>query len=401
MPGRSFGALCPRNREISQTHQVVGRYRQGEIPVNLGHAPVAGLAQIADGLDPTEHLLDALADAQTQRIARMARGATIDGRAALALRVLGHMGRDLQPAQIADELLGIVALVGTQRDALFACHIGDHLRGGFALSRAVGLGDHRLDDQAVAILHQGMAEIAHACLFAFALFVESRFGIGDRGVCFVGELFTVKVTRLIATHGPGGIIILGPEALDGGPGFDERAVNAEMLIRQEPGLAGLRHDLGQKKACNLGMDQPLQVGGKARVVPDLLVQGQAHKPAKENVVVDLFNEQTIAANGVEGLQEQGLEQLLGGNGRAARVGIELFEVGVEFDQGLVHHGPDGPQGVGFGYKGFGREIDKHRFGVALNSAHNFLQQFQSITRKRIAQKGLFLNQNYLCFSTTC
>ncbi|WP_305047123.1 hypothetical protein, partial [Geoalkalibacter sp.] len=59
--------------------------------------------------------------------------------------------------------------------------------------------------------------------------------------------------------------------------------------------------------------------------------------------------------------------------------------------------PDGSQGVGFGDKGFRREIDKHRFGVVLDSAHKILQQIQSIMRKRIAQKGPFLNQKLFVF----
>jgi hypothetical protein len=64
-----------------------------------------------DRLHPAEGLLDPLADALADRIARVSRRAAIDSRRA-SLGVLRDVRRGVHRAQLIDEVLDVVGLVG-------------------------------------------------------------------------------------------------------------------------------------------------------------------------------------------------------------------------------------------------------------------------------------------------
>src|SRR4051794_9121940 len=73
-----------------------------------------GLAQPGGGLCPAEGLLDALSDDLADLVAGMAGRASVDGGAVdLGRDVRG----DVEGAKLTDEVLGVVTLVGPQRDA--------------------------------------------------------------------------------------------------------------------------------------------------------------------------------------------------------------------------------------------------------------------------------------------
>src|SRR5439155_13130775 len=75
---------------------------------------VTGAAEPADGLDPAEDLLGALAGALAQRVAGPARRPPVDGAAPLA-RVLGDVRGRAARADGGHAVDGVVALVGAER----------------------------------------------------------------------------------------------------------------------------------------------------------------------------------------------------------------------------------------------------------------------------------------------
>lgn len=79
--------------DAAKPDQVVRRKRPRHPAAHLGQRNHRQLVQSADGLDPAEALLDALAYLQTHRIALAARLARIDG-AASALGVARNVGLD-------------------------------------------------------------------------------------------------------------------------------------------------------------------------------------------------------------------------------------------------------------------------------------------------------------------
>lgn len=73
------------------------------------------------------------------------------------------------------------------------------------------------------------------------------------------------------------------------------------------------------------LNEPLAVLGEDRGHPDGIVHGQAHKPAKEHVVLNLLHEHVLGAHAVKRLQLHGAQQLLSCNALAT-----AFEVGLIF-----------------------------------------------------------------------
>ncbi len=117
-------------------------------------------------------LFDQPSAAQTDGIAGLARGSAVQV-ARAALVVLGNVRRHVQLPHRADEVLRVVSLVGTHRDAPRAALLlfGKHQQRRIALGISVGVRHHRSGDQTVAVLHQRMPQITQLRLLAVALLV--------------------------------------------------------------------------------------------------------------------------------------------------------------------------------------------------------------------------------------
>ena len=62
--------------------------------------------------------------------------------------------------------------------------------------------------------------------------------------------------------------------------------------------------------CDLLIEQAVSIGRERGVVPHLIVNVQAHKPSKQQVVVQLLHQQAGAAHAVQNLQERRSQQPL-------------------------------------------------------------------------------------------
>ena len=90
------------------------------------------------------------------------------------------------------------------------------------------------------------------------------------------------------------------------------------------------------------------------MVPFLLIRAHAKKPAEQEVVVDLFHQLPIAADGVENHQQLGLHELLRWDRRPTGRGINAVKELVHPYQCFIGHLADGPQWIILGNKGFRR-----------------------------------------------
>jgi hypothetical protein len=108
-------------------------------------------------------------------------------------------------------------------------------------------------------------------------------------------------------------IVLRAKALVRGERFDERAVNAKMLIRHQPLLLRARYNLSEERFGDIAVDQAVSILGKTRWVPDRIVGTKTDEPSEQEVIVELLDQKPLAADTVRRLQEQGSEQPFWGN----------------------------------------------------------------------------------------
>src|SRR6202142_2447407 len=166
----------------------------------------------------------------------MARRAAVDRRAP-PTGVLRHMRAHVHGAQLVDEVGSVIALVGAQADA--GRTVGallDHRQRGDALAMAVGGRETGVDDEAGTVLHQRVTEKGQFRLHARSLAIEPRIRIGGRGVRLVRTLLALEIDLDIAAAAGRRFVarsVLALEALYRRPGLDERAVDREMVTRQQ------------------------------------------------------------------------------------------------------------------------------------------------------------------------
>src|SRR4051812_37727573 len=72
---------------------------------------------VPDRRDPAERLFNPLAQDQTDRVARMPRGATVNGGGA-AIVVLRDVRGRVEDPHVGDEAASVEQLIGTDRDAV-------------------------------------------------------------------------------------------------------------------------------------------------------------------------------------------------------------------------------------------------------------------------------------------
>src|SRR6185437_1674172 len=190
------------------------------------------------GLGPAEYLLDALAAALADRIAAVAGRAAVDGAGARPagrdrradMAVDGHVRGHVAVTQVLDERAHVMGLVGAQGDPSPLRAAVQHLERRLPLGEVSGLGDNAVHGQAVAVLHQGVTQVAELGGLAAPLAVEPRLRIRSALVRFVGALFGVEAALGIAPRAVRIVVtaVLPTEALHGGPGSNQRAVHDEI-----------------------------------------------------------------------------------------------------------------------------------------------------------------------------
>ncbi len=182
-----------------QANEIVGSHREREHEAHARRATPHRAGEAADRLAPAERLFDQFAFLLTDGVAGVPRCAGVN-RGCSALVVLRDVRRDTHCAQIGDEVGGVVAFVGADRDATLRSRIMslDHELGGLPLGFAGRLRHLGLDDEPVPVLGHRVSDVAELRLFAFALFVEPRLQIGDGRMRCIAALLAMEVDLGVA-----------------------------------------------------------------------------------------------------------------------------------------------------------------------------------------------------------
>ncbi len=74
----------------------------------------------------------------------------------------------------------------------------------------------------------------------------------------------------------------------GCPRLQQRAIHREVLVAEQRLDLRCAHQLLQEEPHDLLVQQPLPVFGERGGVPDRIIRAEAHKPAEQQVVVELL-----------------------------------------------------------------------------------------------------------------
>jgi hypothetical protein len=144
---------------------------------------------------------------------------------------------------------------------------------GIALGGSVGLKHFRVYDQSIAILHQQVSAVAQLRLLAFDLLSQQRLGIGFRLMRLIRPLLPAKVHRGIAgIIGRWLLLVLRLETLCSRPGFQQRAVDCEMLVRNQALGSRFLYYARQKLLGYVGLQQAVPILREHGRVPHFVVQ---------------------------------------------------------------------------------------------------------------------------------
>src|SRR5947199_2449572 len=120
------------------------------------------------------------------------------------------------------------------------------------------------------------------------------------------------------------MVLLALEAFVRRPSFDQRAIDGEVLIGHETG--SLRSHWLKKLLSQFLVEPSVAVLAENRMVPYRSIDLQADEPAEQQIVVELFHEQSLPPHRVEHLQQQGAEQPFRWDGGTTHLRVQPFEV---------------------------------------------------------------------------
>lgn len=298
----------PPATQPTHAHQVTRGKAHQRLPRQFGMSDELGLGKAAHCLDPAKGLFDALSYFEAGLVAFVSFGTPIYGR----VLVLGrHMRDEIECAAAFDKGLAVVPLVGPHSDPLaWVGSATEHGQRRLAFSGAAGLAHFHIHDQAVAVLHQDVTHVAQPRLVTLALIEQAGVGIRGTGVGVVAALLALEVDLRVAPCWWRTVVVFALEAFVRGPSIHQRTVHAEVIVAGELGPAGGEFDPLEEHAGHVFVKQSLAVGTERGVVPILVFQVQADKPAVQQVVVNGLHQQPFAADGEQDLQQQRLQEHL-------------------------------------------------------------------------------------------
>ncbi len=331
---------------------------------------VPQLPEQPDGLVPAQALLHQLAAPLTDRVARVTRGAAVNGTAPVG-RVLRDVRRKVVRPRFLHEAVLVVELVASHSSAPVSGRESVQLIQGRVHFRGARHNRHvSIAHQAMTVLHEHTALVAQLRFLALRLLGEARIRIRLGFVRFVAALFLAEVYfRVAPCRALARALVLGPKALVTGPRFHQRAFHREVIIAHQVAAPRLAHDRGQKSFGNVSGKQAVAVLGEHRSYPHRIVNAQAHEPAEQEIVLHLLHQLPLAADRVQQLNHERAQKLLRWNRGSADVRIHLLEERRQFAQDAIEEAPVVTQRMPRGHPVLQRHIAEHRRGLLIRTAH--------------------------------
>jgi hypothetical protein len=142
------------------------------------------------------------------------------------------------------------------------------------------------------------------------------------------------------------------EALLSGPSFDQGPINREMLVRQQTLCAGMNQDSFKEGSGAIAFKQAVSILAENRGIPNGIIHTQSHKPAEQQVVIKLFDEEPFTTNGVPDLKQKCSQKLFRRHRRTPGFGIQSFKERGQVVQNNVNQAANGSQEMVLGNSAF-------------------------------------------------
>jgi len=358
-----------QGQQFPHPYQVIRREAEPRWRGHLGPPAPFGLPHRPDGLAPAEDLLNPFAHTEADGVAGLGRDGVGHGAAPVGGEVLGEVRRDAGRQQVGYEVVRVVGLVRPQRRAVRREAALYHLQRRFPLGGAGRQRDLGVDDQTVAVFHQGVAHEAAVGGLPRVL-VPPGLRVGGRGVSRVPTWFPLEVDfRVTPLAARRAVSVLGLEALLRGPGFDQGAVDAEVFVGHQPEALRRRHYAAAELPREVFCQPPVAVMGEGGVVPYGRVHPQPHEPAEQQIEVQLLHELPLTAHGVEDLQERSPQQPLRRDRGSPDGAVEPVKLGVHALEDAVHENQDQTQRMLGGHPLFQGLVAKQFVLLEVRAAH--------------------------------
>jgi len=151
-------------------------------------------------------------------------------------------------------------------------------------SEAAGRRQAAVDREAGSVVHEDMPLVVQLGFMGVALAEQPSLRIGGRGMRGVAAALAMEIDRGVAgviRGTAGGVRPL--EALETGPGLDQRAVDGEVLIGEDAPAAGFRHHALEEGPGDVALQQPLAILREDGGIPDRVVRLQAPNQRKSRL----------------------------------------------------------------------------------------------------------------------
>src|SRR5450755_615624 len=170
------------------------------------------------------------------------------------------------------------------------------------------------------------------------------------------------------------LLFFGLEAFVARPGFDQCAVDREMVFAQVARRARLLEHCEKELLGDVTVEEALAVLGKHRYVPYSVVHVETNEPAVEHIVIELLHHHPLTANRIEDLQQQRSQEALRRNRWPASKRVDLIELARDLAEHDIDHLADWPQRVVRRHALFGRNVAIERYFLNILGPHRPLPQ---------------------------
>jgi hypothetical protein len=171
-----------------------------------------------------------------------------------------------------------------------------------------------------------------------------------------------------------------------------------VFIRQQARRLRVGPHFAEECLRDVAFQEPVSILAEDGRHPDRVIHTQADEPPEQQVVLQLLHQQPLAAHGVQRLQQQRAQQLLGRDRRPTDVGIQAVKTGRQSPEHRVGHLANRTQRMVGRDPIFRRHVTKQMPGLLVVSTHRLAP---SVNGSIVVRRDHDVDPVGVTFSASC